>query len=1040
MGSGFGGAVKLTGESQYRAALQNITAQLREVGEQMKVVTAASVGNDSSLTTLTAKNNTLNTQLDLNKQKLSVLGEQYKKLQEQQTQNKEKSAQFAEQLGNEQAKLADIAVESGRGSEEYQKQSGVVAKLTAAYNKSQTAIIKTDTAMSKCTTQMHTAELGIVKTQQALDALAPDLQKAEKETLALGRQYDLTGKIAGVFKSQIAAIKGVIPGMVGGVKNAATSVKTFGTNIANSVKSVGTFVSSTHQAAAAATGFKGKVGAVASSIGGAMANGINTAAGSVVRLVDHFKSGSTAAGEMGEAAAKSGKDAESGSGGYTILKNVVANLATSAIQSAVSGLKQLGTAVMDVGKQAIEAYSQNEQLVGGVQTLFKDSAGIVQGYANDAYKNAGMSANEYMNTITGFSAALINSLGGDTKAAAELGNTAVQDMADNANKMGTDIGSIQETYQSLARGNYAMLDNLKLGVAGTKEGMADLMAKAEQLTGEHYTVGDFGDTVKAIHAVQESMGITGTTAKEASTTIEGSMNAMKSAWTNLLAGLSDPSANLGQLLGNLVDSANTAANNIIKRIPPLVSGIGSAVTALLPEIVSKIEYSIVPLIKSTLPTIISAVQSVLSGITSALPLLMSALSGLIPTIISGLLQLLPDVVSAGATIINGLLDGIMQAIPQLLTMLPQLVSAGMQMLMSLLNGIVEALPQLIAMLPTIITQIVTIITTNLPQILSAGMQILMALVNGIVASMPQLIAMLPTIINQVVGTLMANLPMIIQVGMQLLVSLINGLVEALPQLVAMLPTIITSTVDTLIANLPLIIQAGVTILIALIEGLTEALPQLVAMLPTIVMQIVSTLSAHLPEIISTGLLMMVQLAVGIVKGVANVVKGAGKIVESLFNAFKEVPGKMMDIGKNIIEGLWKGLEKAKDWLKEKISSIADWIPGWIKDKLGIHSPSRVMRDQVGVYIAEGIGVGFENGMKDVEKQMLDAMPSPDVFAQDYQFGSVSAAQAASSGYRAGGSQDIVSAITEALKGVQVVLDDEVAGRFVTKTVTAAIYR
>ena len=1040
MGSGFGGAVKLTGESQYRAALQNITAQLREVGEQMKVVTAASVGNDSSLTALTAKNNTLNTQLDLNKQKLSVLGEQYKKLQEQQTQNKEKSAQLAEQLGNEQAKLADIAVESGRGSEKYQEQSGVVAKLTAAYNKSQTAIIKTDTAMSKCTTQMHTAELGIVKTQQALDALAPDLQKAENETLALGRQYDLTGKIAGVFKSQIAAIKGVIPGMVSGVKNAATSVKNLATSAANSVKSVGAFVSSTKQAAAAASGFKGKVGAVAGSIGGAMANGINTAAGSVVRLVDHFKRGSNAASEMGEAAAKSGKDAESGSGGYTILKNVVANLATSAIQSAVSGLKQLGAAVGSVGKQAIEAYSQNEQLVGGVETLFKDSADVVKGYANDAYKNAGMSANEYMDTITGFSASLIDSLGGDTKKAAELGNMAVQDMSDNANKMGTDIGSIQQTYQSLARGNYAMLDNLKLGVAGTKQGMADLMAKAEKLTGEHYTVGNFGDTVKAIHAVQESMGITGTTAKEASTTIEGSMNSMKSAWTNLLAGLSDPSANLGQLLRNLVDSANTAANNIIKRIPPLVSGIGSAVTALLPEIVSKIEYSIVPLIQSTLPTIISAVQSVLSGIASALPLLMSALSGLIPTIISGLLQLLPDVVSAGTTIINGLLDGIMQAIPQLLTMLPQLVSAGMQMLMSLLNGIVEALPQLIAMLPTIISQIVTIITTNLPQILSAGMQILMALVNGIVASMPQLIAMLPTIINQVVGTLMANLPMIIQVGMQLLVSLINGLVQAIPQLVAMLPTIITQTVDTLIANLPLIIEAGVTILISLIEGLTEALPQLVAMLPTIVMQIVSTLSAHLPEIISTGLLMMVQLAVGIVKGVANVVKGAGKIVESLFNAFKEVPGKMMEIGGNIIQGLWKGLEKAKDWLKEKISSIAGWIPGWIKDKLGIHSPSRVMRDQVGVYIAEGIGVGFENGMKDVEKQMLDAMPSPDVFAQDYQFGSVSAAQAASSGYRAGGSQDIVSAITEALKGVQVVLDDEVAGRFVTKTVTAAIYR
>ena len=1037
--AGFGGTIKLTGESQYRAALSNIAAQLRSVGTQMKVVTAASTGNEKSLTNLTAKNNVLGETLDLHKQKLNVLGQQYQKLQEKQAANKQRSAELAAQLGDEQAKLADVAVESGRDSEAYQKQSVVVAKLEEAYNKSQTAIIATGTAMAKCETQMHDAQLGIVKAKQAIDSLTPDLQKAEKETLALGRQYDLTGKIAAAFKAKITAIKGIIPGMVNGVKNAATSVKTFGTSIANSVKSVGTFVSSTHQAAAAATGFKGKVGAVASSIGGAMANGINTAAGSVVRLAEHFKKGSTAATEMGEAAAKSGKDAESSSGGYTILKNVVANLATSAIQSAIGGLKQLGSAVVGVGKQAIEAYSSNEQLVGGVETLFKDSADVVKGYANDAYKNAGMSANEYMDTITGFSASLIDSLGGDTRKAAELGNMAVQDMSDNANKMGTDIGSIQQTYQSLARGNYAMLDNLKLGVAGTKQGMADLMAKAEKLTGEHYTVGNFGDTVKAIHAVQESMGITGTTAKEASTTIEGSMNAMKSAWTNLLAGLSNPSANLGQLLTNLVDSANTAANNIIKRIPPLVSGIGNAVTALLPDIVSKIEYSIVPLIQSTLPTIISAVQSVMSGLTSALPLLMSALSGLIPTIISGLLQLLPDVVSAGTTIINGLLDGIMQAIPQLLTMLPQLVSAGMQMLMSLLNGIVEALPQLIAMLPTIITQIVTIITTNLPQILSAGMQILMALVNGIVASMPQLIAMLPTIINQVVGTLMANLPMIIQVGMQLLVSLINGLVQALPQLVAMLPTIINQIVDVLVANLPLILEAGVTILLALIDGLTKCIPQLAAMLPTVIMTIVKTLTNHLPEIISMGVLIIVQLAAGLIKAIPDMLKGMKAVIKSLLDILHEVPGQVVEIGKNIIKGLGQGIEKAKDWLKGKISGIADWIPGWIKDKLGIHSPSRVMRDQVGKYIAQGIGVGFEDEMSSVKAQMLDAMPSPDAFANDYSFGSVPAINA-SSGYRAGGSQDIVSAITEALKGVQVVLDDEVAGRFVTKTVTAAIYR
>lgn len=250
---------------------------------------------------------------------------------------------------------------------------------------------------------------------------------------------------------------------------------------------------------------------------------------------------------------------------------------------------------------ASRAYSQNEQLVGGVQTLFKDSAGIVQDYANNAYKAAGMSANEYMDTVTSFTASLIQSLGGDTKAAAELGNTAVQDMSDNANKMGTDIGSIQQTYQSLARGNYGMLDNLKLGYGGTKAEMERLMADAEKLTGEHYTVGDFGDTVKAIHAVQTQMGITGTTAKEASTTIEGSMNAMKASWQNLLAGMSDSGANMNGLINNLVDSVNTFASNIMPRIAPLINGMVTAAVQLLPQAVNMLTSQLLPLITAQVP-------------------------------------------------------------------------------------------------------------------------------------------------------------------------------------------------------------------------------------------------------------------------------------------------------------------------------------------------------------------------------------------------------------------------------------------------------
>lgn len=680
---------------------------------------------------------------------------------------------------------------------------------------------------------------------------------------------------------------------------------------------------------------------------------------------DMDKAGKSAS-ELGEEAAKSGRQAQEASGGYTVFKNVLANLASSAIGAAVNGLKNLGSAVLNVGKQAIEAYSQNEQLVGGVQTLFKDSAGIVQDYANNAYKAAGMSANEYMDTVTSFTASLIQSLGGDTKAAAELGNTAVQDMSDNANKMGTDIGSIQQTYQSLARGNYAMLDNLKLGYGGTKAEMERLMSDAEKLTGEHYTVGDFGDTVKAIHAVQTQMGITGTTAKEASTTIEGSMNAMKASWQNLLAGMSDSGANMDGLIANLVDSVNTFAGNIMPRIAPLINGMVTAAVQLLPQAVNMLTSQLLPLITAQVPNIVSGLSQVVQAIVAALPQIMSALTAALPQIVEALL-----------------------------TLLPQLIDAGMQMLTSLIQGITEALPTLIAMLPTIVQQAASVV--------------------------------------------LANLPLIIQAGVQLLLALVNGIVEALPQLIQMLPGIVMQITDVLLNNLPLLVTAGIQILIALIQGITQAIPQLIAMLPQIVVKIVGTLSAHLPEILSTGLQMMVQLAAGIVRGIGNAVSGARNVVSSIVGALRQAPSMVLDVGANIVRGLWEGLQNSVGWLREKVRGWVHGIMQDIKGFFGIHSPSRLMRDEVGKYLAEGIGVGFEDEMGNVSKQMIDAMPSSDAFAQSYDLGTVSAAQSASPGYGYGSQSNLIDALVEALQGVRVVLDDEVAGRFVKKTITAAIY-
>ena len=851
--AGFGGAVKLTGESEYRAARARISQNLREVGSQMKVVSSQYAKSDTSQAALTARTEALNNKMAVQKEKLSVLTSQYRAMTAQYTANNTKHQALIASYDAEKQKLAQIEAALGKTSPEYQAQAKVVANLARDVDKSSAAVNANGIAMSRMRTQMNNAQADINKTDAEIKSLSPDMGKA-----------------------------------------------------------------------------------------------------------------GNAASELGEETAKSGRQAQEASGGYTVFKNVLANLASSAIGAAVSGLKNLGAAVLNVGKQAIVAYSQNEQLVGGVQTLFKDSAGIVQDYANNAYKAAGMSANEYMNTVTSFSASLIQSLGGDTKAAAELGNTAVQDMSDNANKMGTDIGSIQQTYQSLARGNYVMLDNLKLGYGGTKAEMERLMADAEKITGEHYTVGDFGDTVKAIHAVQTQMGITGTTAKEASTTIEGSMNAMKASWQNLLAGMSDSGANMNGLINNLVDSVNTFASNIMPRIPPLINGMVQTAVQLLPQAVNMITTQLLPLITAQIPSIVSGLTQVIQAIIAALPQIMSALTAALPQIVAAIL-----------------------------TLLPQLVNAGMQMLVSLIQGITQALPTLIAMLPSIIEQAADI--------------------------------------------LLNNLPLIIQAGIQLLVSLIDGIVEALPKLVAMLPTIITKTVTVLLDNLPLIITAGIKILIALIQGITQAIPQLVAMLPQIVVQIVRTLAAHLPAILSTGLKMMLELAAGILRGIGNVVKGAGNVVSSIIKALGEAPRLVLDVGGNIVKGLWQGISNSIAWLRDKING---WVSGIMKDIkgfFGIHSPSRLMRDEVGKYLAEGIGVGFEDEMSNVSKQMIDAMPSSDAFAQTYDLGSVSAAQQTSTAYGYGSQANLIDALVEALQGVRVVLDDEVAGRFVKKTVTAAIY-
>lgn len=364
-------------------------------------------------------------------------------------------------------------------------------------------------------------------------------------------------------------------------------------------------------------------------------------------------------------------------------------------------------AVVAIGKQALSAYADYEQLVGGVDTLFKDSSAMVQEYAANAYKTAGLSANEYMETVTGFSASLLQSLGGDTAAAAKMADVAITDMSDNANKMGTDMASIQNAYQGFAKQNYTMLDNLKLGYGGTKEEMQRLIDDANALNAAqgnytNYTIESYADIVSAIHDVQTEMGITGTTAAEASTTIQGSVNSMKSAWKNMLVGIADENANFEALTSTFVDSLVTVGANIIPRINVIIQG--------LTQLITEASQTIIPL----------AVQILLEN----LPSIVAAGMDLIIALVSGILDNIDMLIDCVLEMVDVIVD-------KLIDNLPKLIEGGIRLIAALASGLIRAIPNLVSKIPQIISSIVKGIINGIPAIFDVGKNIVEGLWNGI---------------------------------------------------------------------------------------------------------------------------------------------------------------------------------------------------------------------------------------------------------------------------------------------------------------------
>lgn len=468
----------------------------------------------------------------------------------------------------------------------------------------------------------------------------------------------------------------------------------------------------------------------------------------------------------------------------------------AAVTTAVSGAL---TAVVGMG---VKSYASYEQNIGGVETLFKDSADKVLENAQNAYKTSGLSANDYMETVTSFSASLLQSLGGDTEKAANVADMALVDMADNANKFGTDMSSIQNAYQGFAKQNYTMLDNLKLGYGGTKSEMERLLADAQKLTGVKYDINNLSDVYNAIHAIQVNLDVTGTTAKEAETTISGSAASMKSAFDNFLNGSGSPEA-------------------LASTITVFVGNITNAITKLAPNI--------------------------LNGIV---------------TVIN---QLIPQV---GQLLIN---------------LVPMLWDTLNELLTSTLNLISENVDPLVNTVLDLVTSFINFILDNLPRIIEVGLQIVLALATGITDRIDDII---PAVIS-----------------------------------------VILKIVEIIVDNVDLIIDAAIKLMIGISKGIVQSIPEILT----------------------------------------KIVILTAKIIKALLDLLS--PSNLLDVGSQIVRGIWEGISNGFDWFKKKIKSWVGNVMSFIKNLFGIHSPSRVMRDEVGLQIGRGVANGITKSVSDVQNAM-----------------------------------------------------------------------
>lgn len=655
----------------------------------------------------------------------------------------------------------------------------------------------------------------------------------------------------------------------------------------------------------------------------------------------------------------------------------VSNTAKSVAKGISVAVGAGATAIGLLTKKAVDSYSDYEQNAGGIKKLYGDAYDSVMKNAVNAYKTSGMSANKYMETATQFSASLINSLKGNSEEASKQTEVAMRAISDNWNTFGGDLESITDAYKGFSKQNYTMLDNLKLGYGGTKEEMERLIDDANEYAktigkASDMSIDSFSDIVTAIELVQEKQGVAGTTAKEAQTTIQGSLNMTKMAWENLLVAFGNTEVegyldNVGEAVDTFVSSATVAFNNVLPVVEKAFQGIVLAIGAVIPIINKELP----TMISTLLPSLLTSAAALVSGIVSALPALLSSIVETIPTIIS---TLMTQVDWSGIyTSMSEALSSVVTVFQELGTKvfewftgdgLAQLIQCGVQWIVGLSQGLTEGIPNLLEQALPMILQFAESLRENFGLIVDAGIQVLQNLVQGIANGLPTMIQYLPTIISEFCGLINDNMPKILEAGFNMLVTLAQGIVNAIPTLLTHIPEIFSAIIDVWTAlNW---IDMGKNV----IKWITDGIRNLFNNIPNLLKNIGDTAKGWFTNIdwSSLGSSLISKITGALRQTGANVWNTLKGIGQSAMNIFKNM--NWSSLGTNLVKGIWSGISNVTGWIINKIGGFTSSVLKSIKGFFGIHSPSKKTA-WVGKMLMYGMSKGIDDNVSEVISSMAD---------------------------------------------------------------------